>query len=275
MRTLCFVIALMSTAACAQDKIFLYPENKGSDSPYIESFPAEKSNGITIIVCPGGGYTHLAVDYEGEDVAKFYNKNGFDAWVLHYRVNQDGKHEYTFPDQYNDVTTALRIVKSKAKDAGKVGIIGFSAGGHLTSMGATMHVQGEKDAKDWKKYGSRPAFAMLIYPVIAMNGEIAHKGSRENLLGKNPTQQLADSLSTNNRVDKNTPPTFIIYSTDDDVVMVENGIVFYEALHKNNVPATIHIFDHGGHGYGMAEKDPVVGTWPRLSVDWIKSLNLK
>ena len=264
MRTLSFAFVLVSTMTFAQEKIFLYPDHKEKDAPFIESFPAKKSNGTTILVCPGGGYTHLAVDHEGKDVAKFYNENGFDAWVLHYRVNEDGKHSYRFPDQYNDVTTALRLVKSKAKDAGKVGIIGFSAGGHLASMGATMDSQ-----------NSRPAFAMLIYPVIAMNGQIAHKGSRSNLLGEHPDEKLADSLSTYNRVDKNTPPTFIIFSTDDDVVMVENGIKFYEALHKNNVSATIHIYDHGGHGYGMAPEDPVINTWPKLSLEWIRSLKLK
>lgn len=261
---LIIAFVLITFSVSAQEKIFLYPDNKEKDSPFIESFRSSKSNGITILVCPGGGYSHLAVDHEGKDIAKFYNQNGFDAWVLHYRVNEDGKHSYRFPDQYNDVTTALRLVKTKAKDAKKVGIIGFSAGGHLASMGATMDSQ-----------NSRPAFAMLIYPVIAMNGEIAHQGSRENLLGKDPGQQLADSLSTQNRVDKNTPPTFIVYSTDDDVVMVENGLEFYKALHKNNVPATIHIFDHGGHGYGLAPKDPVLNSWGKLSVEWIKSLNLK
>lgn len=261
--------------AFAQEKIYLYTDHKDADAPYIESFPSSKSNGTTILVCPGGGYTHLAVDHEGKDIAKFYNENGFDAWILHYRVNDDGKHSYRFPDQYNDVTTAIRMVKSKAKDPSKVGIIGFSAGGHLSSMCTTIHLPAEKNSKvAWQRYDSRPAFAMLIYPVIAMNGDIAHKGSRNNLLGENPDPKLADSLSTYNRVDKDTPPTFIVFSTDDDVVMVENGIKFYEALHKNSVSATIHIYDHGGHGYGMAPDDPVISSWPRLSVEWIKSLGL-
>jgi len=266
----------MSTTGLAQEKIYLYAENNGGDAPFIESFKARKSNGITILVCPGGGYGHLAVDHEGKDIAKFYNDNGFDAWVLHYRVNEDGKNQYHFPDQYNDVTTAIRIVKSKAKDPEKVGIIGFSAGGHLSSMGATMHLEAEKDAKNTiQGFSSRPAFAMLIYPVIDMSSDIAHQGSKKNLLGENPSKQLADSLSTQNRVNEKTPPTFIVYSTDDDVVMVENGIAFYDALRKHHVPATLHIYDHGGHGYGMAEKDPVIGAWPKMSVEWIRSLRLK
>lgn len=273
MRLLAIVFLMTSFAVHAQEKIFLYAGDKEKDAPYIESFPASKSKGITILVCPGGGYTQLAVDHEGKDVAKFYNQNGFDAWVLHYRLNDGEQKGHRFPDQYNDVTTAIRIVKSKAKDPEKVGIIGFSAGGHLASMCTTMHLDVEKDSKDpLKRFNTRPAFSMLIYPVIDMSGKVTHAGSRTMLLGKDPDPKLADSLSTQNRVDEKTPPTFIVYSTDDDVVMVENGILFYEALKKHNVPATIHIFDHGGHGYGLAPKDPVISVWPKLSVDWINRL---
>jgi len=221
------LFCLMSFVARSQEKIFLYPDNKEKDAPFIEFFPASKPNGTTILVCPGGGYTHLAVDHEGKDVAKFYNQNGFDAWVLHYRLNDGEQKGHRFPDQYNDVTTAIRIVKSKAKDAEKVGIIGFSAGGHLASMCTTMHLEGEKDSKDpLKRFNTRPAFSMLIYPVIDMSGKVTHAGSRTMLLGKEPDPKLADSLSTQNRVNEKTPPTFIVYSTDDDVVMVENGILF-------------------------------------------------
>ena len=167
-------------------------------------------------------------------------------------------------------------MKSKANNPERVGIIGFSANEHLSSMCTTIHLTAEKDSKDpLKRFSSRPAFAMLIYPVIDMNSEIAHQGSRKNLLGNDPDTNLADSLSTQNRVTAQTPPTFIIYSTDDDVVMVENGLRFYEALHKHNVLATIHIFDHGGHGYGLAPDDPVINKWPGLSVEWINSLKLK
>jgi acetyl esterase/lipase len=277
------VFVLSSLTSTAQEKIYLYPstekrtiEGFDKEAPYIESYKAAKPNGITILVCPGGGYTHLAVDHEGKDVAKFYNENGFDAWVLIYRLNDGEQKGHRFPDQYNDVTTAIRIVKSKAKDPEKVGIIGFSAGGHLASMCTTMHLDAEKDAKNpVQRYSSRPAFSMLIYPVIDMSGTVAHTGSKTMLLGQNPDQKLADSVSTQNRVTEKTPPTFIIYSTDDDVVPVENGILFYEALHRHNVPATLHIFDHGGHGYGLAPKDPVVGAWPKMSVVWILALKMK
>ncbi|HZY80341.1 MAG TPA: alpha/beta hydrolase [Cyclobacteriaceae bacterium] len=279
MRPLIVVLLFLSTAALAQDKIWLYPSTEkvtidgfDKEPPYIEAFPGKKPNGMTILVVPGGGYAHLAADHEGSQIAKFYNDNGFDCYVLHYRLNDDEQKGHRFPDQYNDVTNAIRIVKSKAKDPDRVGIIGFSAGGHLSSMCATMHVPAKKNSTNpMEKFDSRPAFAMLIYPVITF-GDKRHNGSKIHLLGANPSQAMIDSLSTQNRVDKNTPPTFIVYSTDDDVVPVENGIMFYEALKKNGISATIHIFDHGGHGYGLNLKDKVIGKWGEMSVEWINSL---
>jgi acetyl esterase/lipase len=270
----------MGFSASAQDKIWLYPSSQkvtidgfDKEPPYMEFLPAKgKANGSTILVVPGGGYTQVTFDYEGTDVAKFYNEYGFDCYVLRYRINNGAHEGHHHPAQYNDVTRAIRIVKSKAKNQERVGILGFSAGGHLSSMCATMHIQANDSSEDPIEHvSSRPAFAILIYPVITF-GEKAHAGSREMLLGKNPDKKMIDSLSTEKRVDKFTPPTFIVYSTDDDVVPVENGIMFYEALRKHNIPATIHIYDHGGHGYGLGGKDPVLGSWGRLSVDWIKSL---
>jgi acetyl esterase/lipase len=280
MRFFIIVFTLITTLVSAQNKTYLYPATQkvtidgfDKEPPFIEFFKAKGTpNGTTILVVPGGGYTHLSFDYEGDDVAKFYNEHGFDAFVLHYRLNDGEQKGHRHPAQYNDVTTAIRMVKSKAKDPERVGILGFSAGGHLSSMCATMHVRASNDPKDpLAKFNSRPAFAILLYPVITF-GAKAHAGSREMLLGKNPDKSMIDSLSTENRVDKNTSPTFIVYSTDDDVVPVENGIMFFEALRKHNVPATIHIYDHGGHGYGLAEKNPVVGSWPELSIEWIKTL---
>lgn len=245
----------------------------------MEYFPAnpDSANGSTILICPGGGYAHLAVQHEGLDVAKFFNDQGYAAYVLHYRLNNGAQQGHRFPDQYNDVTTALRIVKAQAKerklDPERVGILGFSAGGHLASMGATMHLPSNKKSKDpVQQQSSRPAFAVLIYPVIDLAGKPAHRGSREMLLGKNPDNELVDSLSTFNRVNQHTPPTFLVYSNDDNVVPPENGILFHSALREHNIPTSLHIFPHGGHGYGMAPKDPVLNTWPRLCVAWLKRL---
>jgi acetyl esterase/lipase len=281
MKLLTFAFVLMALTVSAQDKILLYPSTQkvtidgfDKEPPFIEFFKAKgKANGATILVVPGGGYTVVTHTYEGNDVAKFYNEHGYDAYVLHYRLNDGERKGHRHPAQYNDVTTAIRIVKSKAKDPERVGILGFSAGGHLSSMCATMHVPANKNSKEpFEQFNSRPAFAILIYPVITF-GAKAHAGSREMLLGKNPDRAMVDSLSTENRVNEKTSPTFIIYSTDDDVVPVENGIMFYDALRKHNVPATIHIYDHGGHGYGLGGNDPVLSSWGKLSVDWIKSLN--
>lgn len=276
---------LVTTAAFGQDKVYLYPSTQKStidgfdkEPPFMEFFKADAAvaNKTTILVVPGGGYTHLAVDHEGKQIAAFYNKHGFDCWVLQYRLNDGQLKGHKHPAQYNDVTTAIRIVKSKAKDPEKVGIIGFSAGGHLSSMCATMHIPADKTSKDpIQQYSSRPAFAMLIYPVITFSDDYAHKGSRKMLLGENPDKKMIDSLSTQNRVNKNTPPTFIIYSTDDKTVPVENGILFYQALVRNNVKASLHVFDHGGHGYGLSKADATVGTWGEMSVGWIKDLGFK
>jgi acetyl esterase/lipase len=275
----------------AQEKIYLYPATekvtndgfeKDKEPPYIQYFKAnpDSVNGSAILVCPGGGYGHLADQHEGADVAKFYNQYGFDAFVLHYRLNDATQAGHRFPDQYRDVTTALRIIKSRAKewkiDEARIGIIGFSAGGHLASMATTMHLPANKKSKiTLEQWSSRPAFAILIYPVITLSGAPAHIGSRENLLGKNPDNELVDSLSTQNRVNEHTPPTFLVYSADDNVVPPENGILFYQALRKYKIPASLHIYDHGGHGYGMAPADKVLNTWPWLSVKWLERLGYK
>src|SRR6185295_4428466 len=288
---LCLLVLFGSFGSEAQDKIFLYPSSqkvtidgfeKDASPPYMDYYKAhpDSANGSTILICPGGGYQHLADQHEGADVAKFYNQKGFHAYVLHYRLNDYKQAGHRFPDQYNDVTTAIRIVKSKAKeqksDPERVGIIGFSAGGHLASMCTTMQLPANKKSKNpLEQWSSRPAFSILIYPVITLSGKPAHRGSAENLLGKNPDNSLVDSLSTQNRVDAHTPPVFLVYAVDDNAVPPENGILFYEALRKNNIPVSLHVYDHGGHGFGMAPKDPVLNTWPWLSVKWLERMGYK
>jgi acetyl esterase/lipase len=234
MRELTLLMLASVISATAQDKIFLYPSTQkvtidgfepDKEPPYIEFFKADPAtaNGSAILICPGGGYGHLALDHEGKQVAEFFNKNGFQAFVLHYRLNNQAQQGHRFPDQYNDVTLAMRVVRSRAKewsvDPDRIGILGFSAGGHLASMATTMHLAANKKAKTAvEQVSSRPAFSVLIYPVISLAGQPAHSGSRSNLLGKNPDNALVDSLSTQNRVDDHTPPTFIVFSTDDTVV---------------------------------------------------------
>jgi len=275
----------------AQEKIFLYPSTekvtidgfeKDTEPPFFYYFKAspDSANGSAILICPGGGYANLADQHEGNDIAKYFNNLGYDAFVLHYRLNNSQQQGHTYPAQYNDVTTAMRIIKSRAKDwkldPDKIGVIGFSAGGHLASTLGTMLKSGDSKSKNVaERFSTRPAFMILIYPVISMSSRYAHQGSRENLLGKNPQTSLMDSLSTEKRVTAMTPPTFLVFSEDDNVVDAQNGIMFYQALKKEGVNSTLHIYDHGGHGYGMAPKDPVLNTWPWLCAQWLKRLGFE
>lgn len=270
----------------AQEKIYLYPSTEkvtkdgiDKEPPFIYYFKAfpDSVNRSAILICPGGGYTHLADQHEGNDVAAFFNQFGFDAFVLHYRLNNSDQRGHRYPAQYNDVTTAMRLIKSRAAewklDPERIGVLGFSAGGHLAStLGTMIKPSDPKSSSVLEKFGTRPAFMVLIYPVISLSTKYAHRGSAEMLLGRNPEFRLLDSLSTNNRVTAQTPPTFLVYSNDDMVVPPENGVLFYEALRKEGVAASLHIYDHGGHGYGMAPKDPVLRTWPSLCIQWLRRM---
>lgn len=288
-----FAAALMMTTitVSAQERIDLYPGQpelqiaggrKVADVPHIEYYkaPADKKNGAGILVCPGGGYTHLATGHEGKDIAEFFNAQGYDAIVLHYRLNNAAQQGSRFPAQYNDVTNAMRLVKSKAAswqiNPEKIGVIGFSAGGHLASMLTTMHLPAQTNAgNELEKWSSRPAFSILVYPVISMSESFMHKGSMQNLLGPDASAAMKDSLSTDKRVTAQTPPTMLIHSTDDKTVPVENSLVFYQALKQHKVPASLHVYDHGGHGYGMAPEDAVLNSWPGLCISWLKEVVFK
>jgi acetyl esterase/lipase len=278
-----------TTPSAAQDSIPLYPglsvnpvggRDKRPVQPQMFHYPSGTTAGRpAILICPGGGYTGLAMDHEGHQVAAYFNTRGFDAFVLMYRLNDAAQTGSRHPAQHEDVTTAMRIIKSKASalgiDPAKTGILGFSAGGHLASMGATMPKDASPEADNpLDRIDSRPAFAILVYPVISLKDSFAHRYSAAMLLGKEPAPGMADNLSTYNRVTPNTPPTFIVFSSDDRSVPPQNGIVFYEALLRNKVKAALHIFDHGGHGYGMAPKDPVLNQWPGMAVAWLAQLGM-
>lgn len=285
------LLMITTMTALAQERIDLYPGQpelkiaggrKVDDVPHIDHYTAapDKKTGEAILICPGGGYAHLATGHEGKDIAEFFTAQGYDAIVLHYRLN-DGEQKGTrFPGQYNDVTNAMRLVKSKAAawklDPEKIGVIGFSAGGHLASTLTTMIIPANPNAKnELEKWSSRPAFSVLVYPVISMSEDFRHKGSTVNLLGPNASKEMMDSLSTDKRVTAQTPPTFLVHSTDDKVVPVENSWAFYSALKKNNISASLHIYDHGGHGYGMAPTDPVLNSWPGLCIQWLQGVVFK
>jgi acetyl esterase/lipase len=288
-RILTFLLLLAAGTVLGQQKIRLYPSEEGivikgfdTTAPYLVYYPSQNSSRskTAVLICPGGGYQHLAWDKEGVKPAQFFNEKGIDAFVLLYRLNNTKQEGHRFPDQYNDVTTAMRIIRSRAEEWGidprKTGVMGFSAGGHLASMAATMQEKGDPNAADpLKRIDTRPAFAILLYPVITMDTSFTHKGSRNSLLGNNPEEALAAALSTENRVSPDTPPVFMALADDDKGVPPMNSVVFYEALKKNKVKASMFIYDHGGHGFGMAPQDPVLSQWPMQCVQWLKRLGFQ
>src|SRR5579862_1588042 len=245
---------------------------KDADKPSITIYlpPADKATGAAVVVCPGGGYGGLAKGHEGKDPADFLNKLGITAFVLQYRVAP-----YRHPAPLEDAQRALRIVRSRAKewniDLKKIGIWGFSAGGHLASTAATHFDDGKADAEDpIDRVGCRPDFAILCYPVITLEEPYCHKGSRDNLLGKNPDAKLLESLCNDKQVTEKTPPTFLFHTNADNGVVPENSILFYMALRKAKVPAELHIYEKGDHGVGLAAKDPVLSSWPDRLEAWLK-----
>ena len=248
-------------------------------SPEIAVFlPAKKSStGQAVIICPGGGYAYLSYNWEGTDIAKLLNAKGITAIVLKYRLPNSKSNITPNLSPLMDAKRALRIVRANADKWGikknNIGIMGFSAGGHLASTLATHFDDGDKNSKDSiEQQSSRPDFAVLIYPVITMNKAFTHMGSRNNLLGNNPDSSLVNLYSNELQVTKETPPTFLLHATDDGAVPVENSLRFYEALKSNKVPVEMHIFPKGGHGFGLALGKGELEVWPDLLVGWLRGL---
>lgn len=242
-----------------------------ADRPTIEVFlpPAAKATGIGVIVCPGGGYKNLMMSYEGRDVAAWLNENGMAGIVLKYRVAP-----YQHPIPMQDAQRAMRLVRShKEWNIRRLGILGFSAGGHLASTIATHWDEGDATAQDPVANEScRPDFAVLIYPVISMEPPMGHGGSRKNLLGLEPDAKLVENLSNHKQVTSRTPPTFLVHSTTDKVVPIENSRLFHEACKKAGVKSELIVFDRGPHGFGLGTKDPVIATWPPKCIEWIRAV---
>lgn len=246
------------------------PEDKPSLTPFLATSAA--ATGSAVVVCPGGGYAHLA-NHEGAPVAQWLNTLGIKAFVLKYRLGSNG---YRHPAMLQDAQRALQYVRSHAKELGidpaKIGIMGFSAGGHVASSAGTHYVAGDPNAADpIARVSSRPDFMVLIYPVITM-GEFTHAGSRTNLLGPQPSPELVELMSNEKQVTHDTPPAFLVHTANDATVPVENSIAFAEALRKAGVGFELHVFQTGPkHGYGLAKGDPVVGIWPQLLEDWLRA----
>lgn len=225
-----------------------------------------KPNGTAVIICPGGGYWINASVHEGSDVAKMFNEWGITAFVLKYRIPNEATMEHKEIGPLQDAQQAIKVVRERSKELGidptRVGMMGFSAGGHLASTAGTHFSSAVIDNQE--KTSLRPDFLILIYPVISFQDSVGHIDSRDQLIGKNPSQQKINEYSNELHISAQTPPSFLVHASDDDGVSPENSILFYQQLIKNKVPAELHLYQTGGHGFGMNN--------PTTRDEWIERL---
>ncbi|UKS24689.1 alpha/beta hydrolase [Paenibacillus sp. HWE-109] len=246
-------------------------ENQGC--PSLTLYPVAKEGlSSAVIVCPGGGYSRRA-EHEAGPIAKWLNGLGIAAYVLNYRV---APHEHPLPLQ--DAQRAIRTVRHHAGEWGidpnRIGILGFSAGGHLASSAGTHYDAGNEMSEDpIDRHSSRPDAMVLCYPVITFDGEFAHVGSMHNLLGQTPDPELVTLLSNDQQITKDTPPTFLWHTADDAAVPVENSLLFAAALSRNKVPFDLHVYESGRHGIGLAEDHTEAYQWPETCANWLKKQN--
>lgn len=275
----CVLLAATSSAA-EPESVLLWPTGapgalgeEPEDRPELRLYPVASDTGATacVLVCPGGGYGTLAYDHEGQQVARWLNSIGVTAAVLKYRLGP----KYRHPIPLQDAQRGLRWLRHHAQDLkidpGRLGIMGFSAGGHLASTVSTHFDSGQAAAEDpVERYSSRPDFAILAYPVISFRSPFTHRGSVRNLLGDQPEPAVVESLSTETRVTEETPPTFLFHTGADVAVPVQNSLVYYAALVEKGVPAELHVYQRGPHGVGLAPGSPVLSTWKKLLENWLR-----
>lgn len=242
--------------------------NEAKDIPTLTVYPAAEgtATGAAMVICPGGGYGGLA-GHEGKDYAEWLAKNGVTSFVLKYRLGSGG---YKHPRMLEDAARALRTVRARASewgvDAARIGIMGSSAGGHLASTLLTHFDGGKPEAEDpIEKQSSRPTLGILCYPVVTF-GDKTHQGSKKNLIGENPPEELVTLLSNEKQVTKETPPTFLWHTMEDTAVPAENSMLFAMALQANKVPYELHIYEKGRHGIGLANGHP----WTEQCLRWLK-----
>ena len=254
--------------------------DSAGDKPSLTIYlpPKEKATGAAVVICPGGGYGHLAMDHEGHQIARWLNSLGVAGFILQYRHRNSGA-GYGHPAPLHDAQRAIRMVRARAArwavDPARIGILGFSAGGHLASTAGTHFDKGENDAKDpIDRVSCRPDFMVLVYPVISLTEPYTHKGSGRNLLGANPDKKLLDHLSNEKQVTPRTPPAFLIHTWEDRGVPAENSIYFYLALRKAGVPAEMHIYEKGPHGFGLGRRIAGTSSWPARCADWMRGRGL-
>ena len=283
---LALFVFLFAALAHAQEPttVLLWPNgapgslgNDDVDKPSLTVFlpTRNQANGTGVIVCPGGSYTALAANHEGRQVANWLNSLGIAAFVLKYRLGP----RYHHPIELGDAQRTIRLVRGHAAEYGiasdRLGVMGFSAGGHLAATTGT-HFDGGNaaDPDPVQRAGSRPDFLVLGYPVISFTTPYTHKESLRNLLGDSPDPTLMLNLSNELQVTTQTPPTFLFHTTEDKTVPVENSVLFYLALRKAGVPAEMHIFERGPHGVGLALRDPALSMWPQLLANWFRARGL-
>ncbi len=269
-----------SSAPPVPETVLLWPHgapNAAGDTPedhpnltvYLP--PSARANGGAVVLCPGGGYGFLAVDHEGVQVAQWFNARGIATFLLRYRIGP----RYRHPAPLQDAHRAMRIVRSRAAEwnvkPDRIGLMGFSAGGHLASSAAT-HLNFHDPNPEARLEGvsPRPDFLILGYPVITFTEPYMHQGSRDMLLGPNFAPELAAEFSNERKVTPQTPPTFLFHTDADDGVPPQNSVAFYLALHKAKVPAEMHIYEQGPHGVGLAPDDPILSSWPGRLEDWLR-----
>ncbi len=236
--------------------------------------PSDNATGMSVVICPGGGYGNLAMDHEGHQIARWLNSFGVAGAILDYRHRGKG---YGHPAPMLDVQRAIRTVRHRAPqwklDPQRVGVMGFSAGGHLASTAATHFDHGDTEAQDpVDRLSCRPSFAILCYPVIAFDQPYTHRGSQRNLLGDDADAQLVRLMSNEQQVTAETPPTFLWHTAEDKGVPPENSIVFFMALRRAGVDGELHVFQRGRHGVGLAADIPGTSRWPELCRTWLEQL---
>jgi len=247
--------------------------------PVMDMYPAPAAiaNGTAVVICPGGGYWGLAIEHEGSQVAQWLNSLGVTAFVLKYRLPEASIMVDKSVGPMQDGQEAIRIVRRHAKEWGispdKIGVMGFSAGGHLA---ATLSTRFTEQVYPLKKdeASARPDFSLLIYPVISMDSTITHMGSRINLLGEKPSDEQVVRFSNEKQVTSQTPPAFMIHSMDDNVVPVENSIRYALAMKQSGVACELHLYQKGGHGYGMGRSNDTESTWTVACTNWLKARGL-
>ncbi len=296
-RIFCLSLICASGFLAAQDQVIpLWPDGAPgaiNDPTYVETLdtdqpwrirnvseptlsiylpPVDKANGTAVVICPGGGYVRLAFDHEGFMIAEWLNTQGIAGIVLKYRLPEDRIMQDKSIGPLQDVQEAIRTVRHHASEWGidphKIGIMGFSAGGHLAATASTLYDERVYEPVDTTS--ARPDFSVLIYPVISFRDSIMHPGSRERLVGDAPSLAQIHRFSADEQVNPRTPPAFLVHSVGDETVPIENTLRYFEALRSCHVPCEVHLFESGGHGYGINRGKGSEAFWPEILTHWLK-----